>query len=168
MRDARQLPYASGIHERDHGTFNVRRPTRNQATSQRILEDPLVSDVELPKEPDQYGPLVAQCRFIRGPLPYPLARPQAHVRHAASGARRSPSSSGRRRTTPATSGSGWSPVTKAAQSHDLAVLQRRSKALTRMRSWTLCQRSLRSIADTACRFNRYGERCNSPSRWQGR
>jgi hypothetical protein len=40
-------------------------------------------------------------------------------------------------------------------------LQRRSKTLTRMRSWTGCQRSLPSIAGTACRFNRYDERCKS-------
>jgi hypothetical protein len=32
---------------------------------------------------------------------------------------------------------------------------------TRMSSWTVCQRSLLSIAGTGCQFNRYDERCSS-------
>ena len=38
-------------------------------------------------------------------------------------------------------------------------LQRESKALTRMRSWSRCERALLSIPGTASRFNRYDERC---------
>jgi hypothetical protein len=39
------------------------------------------------------------------------------------------------------------------------VLQLRSKTLTRMRSWTGCQRSSLSIVGTVRRFDRYDERC---------
>ena len=38
-------------------------------------------------------------------------------------------------------------------------LQRQSKALTRIRSWSRCDRSLLSTPGTASRFNRYDERC---------
>jgi hypothetical protein len=40
----------------------------------------------------------------------------------------------------------------------MKLLQRRSKALTQIRSPALCQRPLLSMASTACRFPRYGER----------
>ena len=39
------------------------------------------------------------------------------------------------------------------------ALQRRSKALTRMRAWTVCQPLRFGIVGTAYRFNRYDERC---------
>ena len=38
-------------------------------------------------------------------------------------------------------------------------LQQQSKALTRIRSWSRCERSLLSTPETASRFNRYYERC---------
>jgi hypothetical protein len=38
-------------------------------------------------------------------------------------------------------------------------LQRQSKALTQMRSWSRCERALLSTPGTASRFNRYDERC---------
>ncbi len=38
-------------------------------------------------------------------------------------------------------------------------LQRQSKALTRIRSWSRCERSLLGTPETKSRFNRYDQRC---------
>jgi mannose-6-phosphate isomerase-like protein (cupin superfamily) len=42
---------------------------------------------------------------------------------------------------------------------EISALQRRSKALSRARSYTRLPAFSSSIADTACRFNRYDKRC---------
>jgi hypothetical protein len=41
------------------------------------------------------------------------------------------------------------------------LLQRQSKALTRIRSWSRCERSLLSTPETKSRFNRYDQRCRA-------
>jgi hypothetical protein len=45
------------------------------------------------------------------------------------------------------------------RSFQTVSLQRQSKALTRMRSWSRCERSLLSTPGIAGRFNRYDKRC---------
>src|SRR5918993_195584 len=58
-----QLPHAPGIHECYLREIDERQPPRSKAISQRILECPPVSDVEFPGERDQYGRIIALCRF---------------------------------------------------------------------------------------------------------
>jgi hypothetical protein len=55
----RQLPDAPGINERYPGEVDQRRPLRSQAVAQGVLQELLVENVDLSREPEQYGSILA-------------------------------------------------------------------------------------------------------------
>ena len=59
----RQLPDAPRIYKRHPGEVDERPSPRSQAISQGVLEDTPASDVDLPGELDQFGLVVALCRY---------------------------------------------------------------------------------------------------------
>jgi hypothetical protein len=77
-----QLPHAPGIHESYLGKVDERWPSRGYTFSQDVLEDLLVSNVEIPGELDQYGlfptPVAPCCfgyrRVVYGATPSVLIR----------------------------------------------------------------------------------------------
>lgn len=61
----RQLPDAPGIHEGYPREVDERWPSRSQTVAQRVIQDLLVSDVDLPGELDQYGVILAPVALCR-------------------------------------------------------------------------------------------------------